>query len=291
MSIFKANKKYLTQAYENAAMADMYQKEQAVIDMKRNILANIRQERLAESQIRFAQNMEGVTTSGTAGALGNIQSSFAEPLEYMYRTGKKREAIQQHYTLAQEYLSKYEKQAKKAATTGAAVGALTGGVGALVVGGITGAGSDFYRGAMSSQMSGLEGAAKGAAAGAAFGGVGAIVGGAIGGAAGTLSAIGNQTGRNRTWAKATNVVNWSRTQWTGETYKPVQAADWALNLSALSSIDLKSLGVFGDSVKEEGGAVDTTNRQETNIGFAQNKYTPVYNLNTMDFDYSGWGVL
>jgi len=284
MSIFKANKKWATMAMERASVADSLQAEQQVIDTNRSLLANIRQERLAASQIRFAQS-DVNTLSSTAGALGNIQSSFAEPIEYMYRTGKRREEIQRNYTLAQEYLSKYEKQAKKAATTGAIVGSLTGGMGALVVGGVTGAGSDFYRGAMNQQMAGLKGATEGAAAGSAAGPWGAVIGGAIGAAAGSLSSVGNQTGKNRTWANATNVVNWSRTQWTGETYKPVQAANWYIDLSG---INLKSLGVLGGGgVEEEGGAIDKT---ETNIGFAQNTYKPIYNLDTMSYDYSSWGI-
>ena len=247
MSIFKANKKYLTQAYENVAMADMYQKEQAVIDMKRNILANIRQERLAESQVRFAQNMEGVTTSGTAGALGNIQSSFAEPLEYTYGYMQRQDKITYHYDVAQEALNKYQKQAKKAAQVGGTLGLISP-VSSLIVGGVAGADSNYYKGAIETQLGALKGAATGAATGAAAGPYGAIVGAAIGGATGGIGSIFSQTGKNRSWAKASNSLNWSMSNYYGTQFKPVYADDWNLDLSGVGFL---ASGLFGGDEKQQ----------------------------------------
>lgn len=281
---FNANGKWVTMAMERANVADSLQAEQQVVDTNRSLLANIRQERLAASQIRFAQS-DTNTTSGTAGAMSNVQSSFAEPIEYMYRTGQRREAIQENYRLAQDYLDKYKRSVKNVQKTGAifstagriigtAIGGPVGGeigsfVGGAGVGVVMGADSNYYKSSLNTSLSTI---------GGGYGD--SLIGG--------LQGISSATGENRTWANATNVVNWSRTQWTGETYKPVQAANWSLDLSKLSSLDLKSLGVLGGGeVQEEGGTVDRT---ETNIGFTQNTYTPVYNLNTMNYDYSSWGV-
>lgn len=242
MSIFKANKKYLTLAYQNTSMAEMLSNEQAVIDVNRSILQNIRQERLAESQINFSQNFDGIVTSSTSGALSNIQSGFAEPVEYMYRNVDRMNRINQHYNKAQAALDKYEKQAKKAAQTGAVVGTLTGGLGAVVVGGVTGAGSDYYRGAVNQQMAGLNGAIQGASAGSVAGPWGAVIGAAVGGAAGSVGSIFDQDGRNRRWATATNMLNWSQSNYYGYQFKPVTASNWNLDLSGLGYAVAKFAG-------------------------------------------------
>lgn len=254
MSVFRANKKYLTQAYQDVSMAEMLSNEQAVVDVNRSILQNIRQERLAESQINFSQNFDGVTTSGTAGAMGNIQSGFAEPVEYMYRSTDRMNRINKYYQTAQESLDKYQKQAKKAAQAGAITGTLTGGVGALVVGGVTGAGSDYYRGAINQQMAGLNGAVKGASAGAVAGPYGAIIGAAVGGAAGSVESIFNQDGKNRSWAKASNAINWSMSNYYGYQFRPVTASNWNLDLSGLGYL---ASGLFA------GGESNTQTQQKT----------------------------
>lgn len=244
MSIFKANKKYLSQAYQNMSMAEMLSNEQAVIDVNRSILQNIRQERLAESQIRFAQNMEGIDTSGTAGAMGNIQSGFAEPVEYMYRTTDRMNRINRYYQSAQENLDKYQKQAKKAATVGAISGFVLPGTGSLMVGAIGGADSNFYKGNIETQLSTLSGAAKGAAAGSVAGPAGMLAGGIAGGVSSGVNSMFSQTGKNRNWAKATNALNWSQSNYYGYQYRPVTADNWNLDLSGLGYL---ASGMFVNS--------------------------------------------
>lgn len=248
MSIFKANKKYLTQAYQDISMAEMLSNEQAVVDVNRSILQNIRQERLAESQIRFAQDMDGITTSGTAGALGNIQSSFAEPVEYMYRTTNRMNQINKYYQSAQENLDKYQKQAKKAATVGAITGFVLPGTGSLMVGAVGGADSNFYKGNIETQLSTLSGAAKGAAAGSVAGVPGMIVGGIAGGVSGGVNSIFSQTGKNRGWAKASNTLNWSQSNYYGYQYRPVTADNWNLDLSGLG---YAATGLIGGSQPQQ----------------------------------------
>lgn len=248
MSIFKANKKYLTQAYQNASMAEMLSNEQAVIDVNRSILQNIRQERLAESQIRFAQNMEGITTSGTAGAMGNIQSGFAEPVEYMYDSTNRMNRINKYYQTAQENLDKYQKQAKKAATVGAISGFLLPGTGSFVVGAIGGADSNYYKGNIETQLSTLSGAAKGAAAGSAAGPWGAFAGAVIGGVSSATNSIFSQTGKNRAWAKASNNLNWSMSNYYGYQYRPVTADNWNLDLTGLG---YAATGLIGNSQPQQ----------------------------------------
>lgn len=244
MSVFRANKKYLTQAYQDVSMAEMLSNEQAVVDVNRSILQNIRQERLAESQINFSQNFDGVTTSGTAGAMGNIQSGFAEPVEYMYRSTDRMNRINKYYQTAQENLDKYQKQAKKAATIGAISGFVLPGTGSLVTGAVFGADSNYYKGNIETQLSTLSGAAAGAAAGSAAGPAGMLVGGVIGGVSSGVNSIFSQTGKNRSWAKASNTLNWSTSNYYGYQYKPVTADNWNLNLSG---VGYAASGLIGDS--------------------------------------------
>lgn len=255
MSIFKANKKYLSQAYQDMSMAEMLSNEQAVVDVNRSILQNIRQERLAESQIRFAQDMDGITTSGTAGAMGNIQSGFAEPVEYMYRSTDRMNRINKYYQSAQENLDKYQKQAKKAATVGAISGFVLPGTGSLMVGAIGGADSNFYKGNIETQLSTLSGAAAGAAAGSVAGPAGMLAGGILGGVSSGVNSMFSQTGKNRNWAKATNALRWSQSLYYGNQYRPVTADDWNFDLSGLGYL---ASGILGGAQPQQQTVTEVT---------------------------------
>lgn len=122
MSILSANKKYLSLARQQVALAENEQLKQSDIDFRRNILANIRQERIAASQLAWNEQSDIATTSGAAGALANVQMTFSEPLTYQYQTMARQEKINQHYAQAQQYINKYQSQAKTAANWGKAIG-------------------------------------------------------------------------------------------------------------------------------------------------------------------------
>ena len=112
MSVLKANKKYISLARQQIALAENEQQKQADIDFRRNIVANIRQQRLAQSQAMWNAQSDIATTSGQAGTIANIQSTFAEPLTYTFDYMERQ---------AQTNINKYQKQAKTAAKWGSAI--------------------------------------------------------------------------------------------------------------------------------------------------------------------------
>lgn len=249
MALFGKNNAARSAAITQIAEAENLQQQQADIDLRRSILANIRQERIAEAQVRFAQNIDDVTTSGTAGALGNIQSSFAEPIEYMYGTTARSQKINTLYSQAQENLNKYAKSVKRAGTVGKIVGTAATIVGTAIAPGIGTA----------------IGAAIGTAAGAALGGRSAAIPAAQAGVAtgtayftgGVPIAEGLSTkvsGKNGQWARAQNRLNWSTSQYYGTSYKPVSATeyDWGGIAGGFAGIVKQSyIGLEGDKNNNE----------------------------------------
>lgn len=159
MSIFSVNKgaKYAAQTAE--AQASQEQNTLQLMDFGRDLLQNIRQERIAASQLAFANHIEGVNTSSAAGAASNVRSGLASEVGYAYRYSQHLEDYQNYNRIATEQWEKYAKSVKKAKTNAtiavAAAGALTGGLaglaggGALAVGLSSSIGSMFAAGGVS----------------------------------------------------------------------------------------------------------------------------------------------
>ena len=183
MSIYSVNKaaKYRAQTYE--ARAAQEQNTVQLMEFGKDLLQNIRQERIAQSQLAFSNYIEGVDTSSAKGAIANIQSGLAAEEGYAYRYSQHLEDYQNYQQKAKDNWEQYAKSVKRAKTnatiTVAAVGALTGG---------------------------LAGAAFGAAAGAATATVASTM------AAGAVSAIGdNSIAGNAAWSQA---LKSSASAWT-----------------------------------------------------------------------------
>lgn len=149
MGIYSSGNKYKQKAKGYEAQARILQDYQKDIDFGRNLLSNIRQQRIATAQINAYNYSDDWTSSSVAGAQANINSAFAGELGYAYETSDRAQRIADYQALAKEYYDKYAKQQKTRgisyAVTGAVAGALTGGLafgglGAIATGATVGQG-------------------------------------------------------------------------------------------------------------------------------------------------------
>ncbi len=135
MSIFSVNKAAKSRAQEAQAMSAMYQDAQSIENFGRELLSNIRQERMARSQLEFINQVEGVDMSSQAGAIANVDSGLASEEGYAYRYSQRLENIQYWNKVATENWEKYAKSVKRAKTNATiavtAAGALAGGAAGL----------------------------------------------------------------------------------------------------------------------------------------------------------------
>lgn len=135
MGLYSVNKSAKNQAKTYEGLASNEQKTIQEMEFGKDLLQNIRQERIARQQLAFSNYIEGVTTSSAAGALANIDSGLAAEEGYAYRYSQHLEQYQNYQQKAADYWETYAKsvaKAKRNATmTVAAVGALAGGAVAL----------------------------------------------------------------------------------------------------------------------------------------------------------------
>lgn len=137
--------KWKYRAQEALASAKAITEQQSDIEFRRQLLSNIRQERLARAQLETGNYSDDFSSSSAAGATANIDSSLAGESLYAYESSKRMQQIQNYNQQAEYYNRKYQKAQKKKAMTmsiaGMAVGALTGGAlgAAGLIGGMTAA--------------------------------------------------------------------------------------------------------------------------------------------------------
>lgn len=120
-------------------------------DFGQNLLANIRQYRIAKEQLEAYGDTDDVTSSTSAGVTANVKSTLAGEVGYAYETSNRAEQIQQLQTFAQQQLSKYKQQVKRASRNAdiVAYGAKIVGAGiGFVVGGPAGAAAGWQIGGM-----------------------------------------------------------------------------------------------------------------------------------------------
>ena len=152
----------INKAKTSVANAESLTQEQQEIDFGRSLLYNIRQRRIATSQLQTANWSDNFVTSSAQGAQSNIDSALAGEMGYAYKTAERQQNISDYYASAQRWAKKAEKNNKVAGYVGEAIGAVATVVGAVV-------GSFIAPGA---------GTAAGASAGAAIGtGLTAALGG------------------------------------------------------------------------------------------------------------------
>lgn len=149
MGIYSSGNKWRTRAKGAEAQAVELTNRQSDIDFGRQLLANIRQQRLQIAQARFQNVLAAETTSSSSarGAEAEINSTLAGEVGYAYDTSKRLQQISGLQQLANNYYKKYQKQQKTRSNaiqaTAIVAGALAGGalgIAGLGVGVLQGAG-------------------------------------------------------------------------------------------------------------------------------------------------------
>lgn len=139
MSIFSSGKKWkraAEQALQNARRVQDYQSE---VEFRRQMLSNIRQERMARAQLLQGNYSTTARTSSQQGALANIDSSLAGETYFAYASSDRAKQILDYQEQAQQYYNKYQKQTKKRAAAFGSAGAIVGAVAGGLIGGPAGA--------------------------------------------------------------------------------------------------------------------------------------------------------
>lgn len=127
-----ANKwKYRAQGALESARA--LTEQQSDIEFRRQLLSNIRQERIARAQLDSGNYSDDFTSSSAAGATANIDSSLAGETLYAYGSSKRLDQIQDYNQKAEYYNRKYQKGLQKKSgiysVVGGTIGAVVGFVG------------------------------------------------------------------------------------------------------------------------------------------------------------------
>lgn len=120
-------------------------------DFGQNLLANIRQYRIAKEQLEAYGDTDDITSSTSAGVTANVKSTLAGEVGYAYETSNRAEQIQHLQAFAQQQLGKYSQQVKRASRNADIVAFGTKAVGAaigFVVGGPAGAMAGWQIGGM-----------------------------------------------------------------------------------------------------------------------------------------------
>lgn len=142
MGYFSSGSKWKNRAQEALHSAQALEEQQSDIEFRRQLLSNIRQERIARAQLSVGNYSDDFSSSSAAGATANIDSSLAGESLYAYDTSKRMQQIQNYQQSAVNYMKKYQKQQQKRAMSfsiagtvlGAGLGAGLGGLGMLGAG-------------------------------------------------------------------------------------------------------------------------------------------------------------
>ena len=212
MSIFSVNKAAKSRAQTAENQAAQEQNTIQLMEFGRDLLQNIRQERIARSQLEFSNYIEGVNTSSAAGALANVDSGLASEVGYAYRYSQHLEDYQNYNRIATEQWEKYAKSVKKAKTNATIAVAAAGAAGGFLL-----------APAAAAAAAGM-GATIGAGTASA---IGATAGSMIG--AGAVSAIGdNSIASNAAWSQA---LKTSASAWAQQSFMTPKQAPVADNVT------------------------------------------------------------
>lgn len=125
--------KWKYRAQEALHSSQALTEQQQDIEFRRQLLSNIRQERIARAQLETGNYSDDFLSSSAAGATANIDSSLAGESLYAYQSSKRMQQIQNYNQQAEEYNRKYQKALKKKAGAfsigGGVIGSVVGFVG------------------------------------------------------------------------------------------------------------------------------------------------------------------
>ena len=181
----------INKAKTAVANAESLTQEQQEIDFGRSLLYNIRQRRIATSQLQTANWSDDFVTSSAQGAQSNIDSALAGEMGYAYKTAERQQRISDYYASAQRWAKKAEKNNRVAGYVGEAIGAVATVAGA-VFGGPAGAAAGAAIGTgLTAALGGKSAAVKGSIKGDIEGGMLAMTfGSAAGAGAGVTESAG-----------------------------------------------------------------------------------------------------
>ena len=188
----------INKAKTAVANAESLTQEQQEIDFGRSLLYNIRQRRIATSQLQTANWSDDFVTSSAQGAQANVDSALASDMGYAYKTAERQQKISDYYTSAQRWAKKAEKNNRVAGYVGEAIGAVATVAGAVVGSIVPGVGTALGAAAgaaigtgLTTALGGKSAAIKGSVKGDIEGGMLAMsFGSAAGAGAGVTEAAG-----------------------------------------------------------------------------------------------------
>lgn len=181
----------INKAKTAVANAESLTQEQQEIDFGRSLLYNIRQRRIATSQLQTANWSDDFVTSSAQGAQSNIDSALAGEMGYAYKTAERQQKISDYYASAQRWAKKAEKNNRVAGYVGEAIGAVATVAGAAIGGPVGAAAGAAIGTGLTVALGGKSAAVKGSIKGDIEGGMLAMTfGSAAGAGAGVTESAG-----------------------------------------------------------------------------------------------------
>ena len=191
MSVLGGGGNAINKAKTAVANAESLTQEQQEIDFGRSLLYNIRQRRIATSQLQTANWSDDFVTSSAQGAQANIDSALAGEMGYAYKTAERQQKISDYYASAQRWAKKAEKNNRVAGYVGEAIGAVATVAGAAIGGPIGAVAGAAIGTGLTAALGGKSAAIKGSIKGNIEGGMLATAFGSIAGSgAGVTEAAG-----------------------------------------------------------------------------------------------------
>ena len=191
MSVLGGGGNAINKAKTSVANAESLTQEQQEIDFGRSLLYNIRQRRIATSQLQTANWSDDFVTSSAQGAQSNIDSALAGEMGYAYKTAERKQKVSDYYASAQRWAKKAEKNNRVAGYVGEAIGAVATVAGAAIGGPIGAAAGAAIGTGLTAALGGKSAAVKGSIKGDIEGGMLAMAfGSAAGAGAGVTESAG-----------------------------------------------------------------------------------------------------
>lgn len=180
----------INKAKTAVANAESLTQEQQEIDFGRSLLYNIRQRRIATSQLQTANWSDDFVTSSAQGAQANIDSALAGEMGYAYKTAERQQKISDYYASAQRWAKKAEKNNRVAGYVGEAIGAVATVAGAAIGGPVGAAAGAAIGTGLTAALGGKSAAVKGSIKGDIEGGMLAMTFGSAAAGAGVTESAG-----------------------------------------------------------------------------------------------------
>lgn len=213
MSVFTGGKKWGRRAKQLRLEAAQAQEDLEDLNFGRELLSNIRQQRLAASQLRMIEGgASDVTTTAHQGQMANINSGLASDYGYSVDVSNRAQAIERMQETATRYEKKAAKMDKRAGMAAmgvaAAASVITGGaalaflpaIGAIGAMGVAAAAGSAATGVISATgggraavAGGIQGTIQGTSLIGSLGAAGVGAGSSAAGTAGTVTEASGAT--------------------------------------------------------------------------------------------------